>query len=300
MLRVFKRFSFISFLCTICLSIFASPLNGSWYENTLHERSRLRHYFYRITDDTLSVVNKKSGTETFYSYRIIGDEIQILQNGESTSKIIPGRYKINIKDENNFTVVFPKKSMSFVRNSYAKDQADRIVNSALGTAVVGMAVLVARQSGEDAINKSKQQSYPTNKAYKKMKTDQDFLKYQGESNGARLASNLQKAGIQRPKDFAAHHIVPKKSTTGNAEISRQILEEVGIDLDDPRNGVFLPTDKNIAKSLKMAQHYSGSYAHQAEFQAGLAERLMRARGSLQDVEEVVNDARQILLKGKTW
>lgn len=53
-----------------------------------------------------------------------------------------------------------------------------------------------------------------------------------------LADNLEAAGVVRPADTDAHHIVPYSDPRG-ADI-RRLLERFGIDINAPENGVFLP------------------------------------------------------------
>ncbi|NCP98231.1 hypothetical protein GW796_00600 [archaeon] len=46
----------------------------------------------------------------------------------------------------------------------------------------------------------------------------------------------------RPKDVAAHHLIPVKDK--ETQDARDILERYGIDINDAVNGVYLPTSKN--------------------------------------------------------
>lgn len=66
-----------------------------------------------------------------------------------------------------------------------------------------------------------------------------------KANSKILADNMEKAGMgKKPKDYAAHHIIP--ATDKDSQIARDILKKYGIDINDPINGVYLPTAKNIA------------------------------------------------------
>ena len=276
------------------------PLNGSWYENTLKEKSRFRHYFYRFYDNEFSVVDKKAGTETFFNYSITDGYITISRQSIASPKIKEGTFPIHIMDADNFTIDF-SPSMKFIRNSYSEQQAREKAETSAKVAAAGFAVAAVAHFGGKLINYLASMGYPTAKAYKKMNLNQQFDAYAGESSGKVLSSNMSKAlGVPQPKGSNAHHIVPKKSTVGNAEISRQVLNEVGIDLNNPVNGVFLPSDPTIADLSKMAYHKGCEYMHRYEFQSGLSERLLRARGNKSKVIEVLNDARNLLLKGETW
>jgi hypothetical protein len=67
------------------------------------------------------------------------------------------------------------------------------------------------------------------------------LEFFGSSK--KLRGNMKKAGIKEPKfSNAAHHIVAEKAK--KAEKTRKILNKFGIDINDPANGVFLPTNQH--------------------------------------------------------
>ena len=69
----------------------------------------------------------------------------------------------------------------------------------------------------------------------------DFLDPFGLSS-CQLAKAMEKAGISRPVNSAAHHIVPE--TAKRAELARNILEKHGININSELNGVFLPNAQN--------------------------------------------------------
>ena len=145
-----KLFVCVALLC-VFFSAFAQNLTGSWYEDTLHERSRFRDYFYRINDTQFSVVDKKNNkSETFYEYIIANGYITLKSTGKASPKISAGKYSITIKDENYFTINF-SSPMSFVRNSYATAQAKDVRNKALIVAGVGAAVAAVGVIGEKAV-----------------------------------------------------------------------------------------------------------------------------------------------------
>ncbi|PNS09908.1 hypothetical protein COO59_20300 [Mixta theicola] len=58
----------------------------------------------------------------------------------------------------------------------------------------------------------------------------------------KLSKAMENNGIIRPKNSAAHHIVPE--TARGAQPARDILNKFGIDINGVSNGVFLPTHKN--------------------------------------------------------
>ncbi len=74
-----------------------------------------------------------------------------------------------------------------------------------------------------------------------------------------LGRAMQKAGVPRPKGHAAHHVVAKKATA--AQPARDVLERLGVGLDDAANGVFLPTSSTPASGAAnhLNLHTAGYY-----------------------------------------
>lgn len=152
--NIFRRL-ILFFVILLCSSFFScakkkvqassflyykSALNGSWYEDTLHEKSRFRDYFYRINDEQLSVIDKRNNRkETFFNYQISNGFITIESTGEMSKKIPCGTFPISIIDENQFTIEF-NKPMAFIRNTYAEGKAiearDKATNIALNSITV--------------------------------------------------------------------------------------------------------------------------------------------------------------------
>ncbi|PFW55221.1 hypothetical protein COL27_32760, partial [Bacillus sp. AFS075960] len=58
----------------------------------------------------------------------------------------------------------------------------------------------------------------------------------------KLSNNMEKSGVTRPANSAAHHIVG--DTAKEAAPARAILSKYGIDVDSELNGVFLPNRNN--------------------------------------------------------
>ena len=58
----------------------------------------------------------------------------------------------------------------------------------------------------------------------------------------KLSNNMEKAGVNRPANSAAHHMVG--DTAKEAAPARAILKKYGIDVDSELNGVFLPNRNN--------------------------------------------------------
>jgi hypothetical protein len=63
-----------------------------------------------------------------------------------------------------------------------------------------------------------------------------FMTARGDST--KLAENMIGAGMERPAETAAHHIVA--SSDPRAAFARGVLSGVGININDAKNGVFLP------------------------------------------------------------
>ena len=61
-------------------------------------------------------------------------------------------------------------------------------------------------------------------------------------NSKLLNKNLQAAGIERPDDYAAHHLAP--STSPEAKIAREILKKFDIDINSAENGIYIPKSLN--------------------------------------------------------
>lgn len=57
-----------------------------------------------------------------------------------------------------------------------------------------------------------------------------------------LSAAMEKNGTPRPKDSAAHHMVPE--TAKGAQPAKDILNKYGIDINGADNGVFLPNRNN--------------------------------------------------------
>ncbi|WP_254663930.1 AHH domain-containing protein [Hafnia alvei] len=58
----------------------------------------------------------------------------------------------------------------------------------------------------------------------------------------KLAEAIEEAGISRPANSEAHHIVPERAQSAGP--ARDILNKHGIDINGADNGVFLPNRHN--------------------------------------------------------
>lgn len=96
-----------------------------------------------------------------------------------------------------------------------------------------------------------------------------------------LDKSMQKAGMVRPADYVAHHIVAHGSK--KASVARRILKRFGIDVNSSVNGVYLPA------SVHQRLHTNRYYA--------TVEELLRVASSKKEVVEILNYIRTALEKG---
>lgn len=68
----------------------------------------------------------------------------------------------------------------------------------------------------------------------------------------KLSNNMTKDGTVRPENTAAHHIVG--DTSKRAQPAWDILKKHSIDVDDAKNGVFLPNRNNVDEALSEIKH----------------------------------------------
>lgn len=176
-----------------------SCLNGSWYEDTLHERSRFRDYFYRINDAQLSVIDKENNRkETFYSYYIYdGKTITISPLGEVSKKISSGTYPISIIDENRFTIHFPSP-MKFVRNDYAHAQADKLAENLQNASEVAMFISAATGTAATAAGTARKISSKSAKAKSTLAKDSSLET--PEIKSATNNESIENRNIARPRN----------------------------------------------------------------------------------------------------
>ncbi|HIE4220579.1 MAG: AHH domain-containing protein [Proteus mirabilis] len=98
-------------------------------------------------------------------------------------------------------------------------------------------------------------------------------------------------GTPRPANTAAHHIVG--DTSKGAQPARDILKKHGIDVDDARNGVFLPNRNNVDEALSGIKHNG---RHPNDYIEAVNERIIRTdkEGGKQGVIDTLSEIREIL------
>jgi hypothetical protein len=106
---------------------------------------------------------------------------------------------------------------------------------------------------------------------------------------SKLARALEKAGIPRPPNTAAHHIVAENAM--RAEEARRILRHFGVDINAAANGVYLPVEQEGTTS--------GLYHPSLHSNAYYTEVNDRLRGATSENEvlEILDDIRGELLNG---
>lgn len=273
----------------------------SFLEKNIGGLSVFRTKEFEFTNSCLIVTDFKTKSYTEYSYQIDKDFIYLTKKSGLVDYFDENQMKFEISSKDPLSereLILYKKNGKKLKFLEEKSFRKTTSNIGITAAVTGVTIGISGAVLSSYLNQFK---FPNPNDYKNMNLNQIFKPYIGESNGRRLSDNLEKAGILKPlKESAAHHIVPKKDTKGKSAVSRKILEEVGIDLDSPLNGVYLPTDKNFTKITGMAFHAQNEYMHGTEFLEGLTQRLLQARGDRLAVEEVLYLARDNLLNGKTW
>ena len=109
----------------------------------------------------------------------------------------------------------------------------------------------------------------------------------------KLARNMAKAGLTRPSNTAAHHIVPAAVSKFQSAINaRRILAKFGVSVENAANGVYLPS--KLDDAVKAAYHPT---LHTERYFDEVYNRLASAR-SADDVLVILNDIRKELLAGK--
>ena len=105
-----------------------------------------------------------------------------------------------------------------------------------------------------------------------------------------LSAAMVKDGTPRPVNSAAHHIVPE--TAKGAQPARKILEDHGIDINGPGNGVFLP-NRNNTDGLSGILHNG---KHPDKYMEAINDRIINANnlGGKQGVLNEFSNIKDIL------
>lgn len=109
------------------------------------------------------------------------------------------------------------------------------------------------------------------------------------ASSTKLRAQLIAAGKEVPNyDNAAHHIVA--GTSAKAKEAQKILKDLGIDINDASNGVFLPTIKDVSEAAyHPSLHTDTYYKKVTEMLKGITKK--------EDAIDILDDIAEQLLKG---
>ncbi|MBQ1782598.1 MAG: AHH domain-containing protein [Gammaproteobacteria bacterium] len=120
----------------------------------------------------------------------------------------------------------------------------------------------------------------------------------GRSHSVRLRENMIAAGRKGPPNAAAHHVVAWDDKRANE--ARAILKQVGIDIDDEANGVFLPRWRRHTPHPTMPNAYAHLPVHTNVYFLNVTTMLreeFNAEGSQEDLKDVLRDIAKRLTNG---
>ncbi len=117
---------------------------------------------------------------------------------------------------------------------------------------------------------------------------------------SRLRESLIKAKRLPDKKYAydAHHIVAKNEA--RAKRAAKILKALGIDIDDPDNGVFLPSNDVSRQYGKLKSAYVHGHVHTNIYYSNVNFQIVQAyenNASSDDVREILQEIAEDLQKG---
>ena len=105
------------------------------------------------------------------------------------------------------------------------------------------------------------------------------------ASSTKLGRNLKNAGVIRPDNSAAHHIVA--GTDKRAALARALLEREGIAINSADNGVFLPQSTKVA-SPPASTH---STLHTNVYYQNLTNRLQNSSNVRQELKSISKELR---------
>ncbi|MEG6591325.1 S8 family serine peptidase [Paenibacillus barengoltzii] len=115
-----------------------------------------------------------------------------------------------------------------------------------------------------------------------------------------LEAEIKKAtGMDKPYGWAAHHIVPNKSSNKHANELRDILTKNGIDLNSSANGVYLPRERGVSTTVidgqTMATHNGG---HAESYYKFVLDQIEPLENNPDQILNRLNYIRNELLNGR--
>lgn len=115
-----------------------------------------------------------------------------------------------------------------------------------------------------------------------------------------LEAEIKKAtGMEKPYNWAAHHIVPHGATNRFARDLQDILKKNDIDLNSSANGVYLPKEKGVSTTIidgqTMATHNGGHALSYYEF---VWNQIEPVKNDIDKILERIDYIRNELLNGR--
>ncbi|GEM53936.1 RHS repeat-associated core domain-containing protein [Flavobacterium branchiophilum] len=109
------------------------------------------------------------------------------------------------------------------------------------------------------------------------------------SDAAILRSNMIRDGVDVPNyGNSAHHIVMSNSTDANMIALRTKMTNMGIDINNSSNGIFLPSSSKVKNDFNLDAH-AHSRVHTKEYKKNVFERLK----DITDVDKFKNELEKI-------
>ncbi len=133
-----------------------------------------------------------------------------------------------------------------------------------------------------------------------IKTPEQFEKEKKGRNESRyhtrkLLKNMLAAGRVKPKNTSPHHIVAWNEP--RAMRARAILSQVGIDVDDEVNGVFLPMYRKHLPHSDLPNAYAHLPVHTDMYYINITDLLRSETGDKEGVKAVLKDIAEELSEG---
>jgi hypothetical protein len=175
-----------------------------------------------------------------------------------------------------------------------KEAAEKISKEASEKGLMASAKLALNR----ALISNRNQFVKSDNYLKWLKENPDALLFGKEKSGTILRENMKKImGKDFDKfagktGFEAHHLIGVDSRFQSSNISQGILQKFGIDINDPMNGILLPSNSNSL--LKGTIHKGG---HTKAYHDEVARRLQNATSKEQCLQ-ILDGIKEDLYKGK--
>lgn len=175
-----------------------------------------------------------------------------------------------------------------------KEAAEKISKETSEKGLMGSAKLALNR----ALISNRNQFVKSDNYLKWLKENPDALLFGKEKSGTILRENMKKImgkdfdKFASKTGFEAHHLIGVDSRFQSSNISQGILQKFGIDINDPMNGILLPSNSNSL--LKGTIHKGG---HTKAYHDEVARRLQNATSKEQCLQ-ILDGIKEDLYKGK--